>query len=348
MNKPTPSRYGGFTSLKDKILHECEAMASYAFESGLQVPGGLIQMLEQFGPSESTERGMVTDQNIDKTAGNKTESTQKKTIKKRDNCNSGNLALAHHQLAQIVSPATPRTILLLATEAQKRTIWRFLGSVPLIRHMMLVAILSLAAFIALSVSESVKGVANWSEGYGMPLLLEELFLISAAGLGASFLSLFQANRYIVEGTYDPKYVPSYWIRYVLGIISGIILAQLIPIDQSGTTIKLAKPTLAMVGGFSAAVVYRILNRIIETIESLIRGDSKSIIAAQEQAAKARFAEQATQSRLKVASDLISLQQQLNTGGSSEDAKQKLNNILESILPLKTFEIATVTKDSKSK
>jgi hypothetical protein len=37
-----------------------------------------------------------------------------------------------------------------------------------------------------------------------------------AGLGACFAALFLANRYIAEGTFDPKYESSYWIRFILG------------------------------------------------------------------------------------------------------------------------------------
>jgi len=40
---------------------------------------------------------------------------------------------------------------------------------------------------------------------GMDLLLNELFLLSAAGIGASFSNLFQANLFVRNGTFDPVY-----------------------------------------------------------------------------------------------------------------------------------------------
>ena len=62
---------------------------------------------------------------------------------------------------------------------------------------------------------------EWLVLSGHVLLYNLLFLIAAAGLGASFQALFQANRYVVAGTFDPKYESSYWIRFVLGLIAGL-------------------------------------------------------------------------------------------------------------------------------
>ena len=115
------------------------------------------------------------------------------------------------------------------------------------------------------------------------------------GLGACFAGLFQANRYIANNTFDPKFESSYWIRIVLGLMAGIILAELIPLNllsESGTSgsesggsssiAALGKPVLALLGGFSAAAVYRIIARIVDALESLVRGDTKDAMAARDQ------------------------------------------------------------------
>lgn len=303
-------------------------MTRYALSSGIKIPASLAQALESFaGPDQGAT----------------------------SHINAGDLALAHDRLAQIVAPATPRTILLLERESTKRGFWLFLGPVPHIRRMMLATILFLVTFIATSTFEEVTGNVSVAMEHGKILFLNELFLIAAAGLGACFAALFQANRYIAEGTFDPKYEASYWIRIFLGVIAGLLLAVLIPIDSivdiptaaaqslggtSGSTgqgdtkkaLDLTMPTLAMLGGFSATVVYRLLNRIVEALETLVRGETRDIINAREQAAQARYAEQLTQSRVQLATRLVSLQQQLSTGAGSQEMSQKLAGLLEELLP----------------
>ncbi len=293
-------------SLRDYLISECEAMAKYAFASGLAVPGILMQKLE--------------------------------TAKKMQDGGINQLTLVHERLAHIVAPATPRTILLLDTESQKKGVFKFLGPVPLIRRLMLAAILSLIAFVLLSLSPDVNTRGGGIlESSGLPLLYNELFYLSAAGLGASFNALFTANRHITEGTFDPKYESSYWIRFALGLIAGIILAEIITLISDISFTGLAKPALAMVGGFSAAVVYRILNRLVETVDSLFRGETRDLIASSELAAKTRYEEQLSQSRLKTASNLMRLQQQLDSGANPEQLKQNLKRILGELMPADVYE-----------
>jgi hypothetical protein len=47
-------------------------------------------------------------------------------------------------------------------------------------------------------------------------------------------------------------------------------AALIPMGDAG---ELSKPLLALLGGFSASVLYRILERLVQTVESLVRGET---------------------------------------------------------------------------
>jgi hypothetical protein len=170
------------------------------------------------------------------------------------------------------------------------------------------------------------------------------FLLAAAGLGACFAGLFQANRYIANSTFDPKYESSYWIRIVLGLMAGMILSELIPLDIFGgggaensgsgvttSTQALGKPVLALLGGFSAAAVYRIIARIIDALESLVWGDGKETTAAQEQAARAQFESQLTQNRLSLASNLTKIQQKLGSGASPEELKQELDKIMNNLI-----------------
>ena len=95
---------------------------------------------------------------------------------------------------------------------------------------------------------------------------------------------------------------------------------------------LGKPTLAMLGGFSAAAGYRILSRMVDTIESVFRGETRDIIAAREQAVKSKFEEQGAQNRMQYAADLVKIQHQLASGVNTEDLKQSLDKALKNIIP----------------
>ena len=417
-------------SLEHHILAECLAMAKHAFSSGLPVPGRLTERLDaiaaiELGQAQSTDtRDMSSTEN----AGDPNEMF--KNDQRGDN--SKELAKIHWCLSEIVKPATPGTILLMATETAKAGVWRFLGPVRLIRGMTSVAVICLVAFVGISTTSYVNTVSiakSIFENQGIDLLLNLLFLMTAAGLGACFAALFQANRYIAEGTFDPKYESSYWIRFVLGLMAGLMLTQLIPmpegvkvipmpegvkeatedvvardaalnavgeaakavrdvttagakaavkaakdatktavenlskgekgpdvvaagaqaaadivkavkdapkqirIGESGASAAVfARPTLAMLGGFSAALVYRILNRLIEAVESLVRGETREIVAAQEQAAEARFAEQSAQSRMQLAGSLTKLQQQVAGNAKPEELQEELNRLLGRLVP----------------
>lgn len=305
-------------------------MARYAFASGLLVPPSVVQTIEAFA-TRSPDGGEAAPQNADIAS----EGARQNMLSDAPG-DSKRLVLAHRRLSQIVVPATPRTLVFLETETKSKSVLRFLGPVPLVRHMMLVAIICLLLFIGLSLSGYVS-LEHQDESIfdcsGLPLLANEGFLLAAAGLGASFAILFEVNRYLVRGTFDPRYSASYWIRFALGLIAGIVLVELLPlVDGSESLHSLAKPILAMLGGFSASVVYRILRRLVDTVESLVRGETADILEVQEQAAKARLNQELVQNRLKLAANLIRLQQQLDASASPDQLKQEIERMLNNLMP----------------
>jgi hypothetical protein len=184
------------------------------------------------------------------------------------------LTAAHNHLVALVAPAIPRTIRYLQTSARWAGYWGFLGNVPFAQRCMVMAILFLLGFILIRVSPYVdifmhEGTPDVS---GFPLLLRELFYFTAAGLGASFAVLFEVNQSTLNATFDPLHEPFYWARFALGLIAGVMLAELVPEDISQPMAhKVAKPILALLGGFSASVVYRVLVHLRNTIMSLVPG-----------------------------------------------------------------------------
>jgi hypothetical protein len=103
-----------------------------------------------------------------------------------------------------------------------------------------------------------------------------LQIIGAAGLGSSFSQLYRATEYITNRTFDPKYNQVYLIRFALGIIAGVILGQfgreLLP--ENATLKGIGIATFGLLGGFSAEVVYQILQRFADTLLTAVRGTGK--------------------------------------------------------------------------
>lgn len=106
--------------LLQKLDMECHEMASYALSKGITIPPKLTSIL------------------VNETQDND-ESLSQKVSK---------LTTVHNRLAELVSPAKPEAIMLMAEEQRKGSPFLFLGKVPLIRRMMLVAIVSLFILIS--------------------------------------------------------------------------------------------------------------------------------------------------------------------------------------------------------
>lgn len=307
MSSPLRSR-AGEPGLRDQLLRESTEMVRYALSSGTRVPAAVV---------ETVERARAVDDGSDLAA----------------------LAVAHERLAKLVAPATPRALVLFAEENEKEQgRFRLPGPIRLVRRMMLAALVSVVLFVVSSLSQYVShGSGDVMDISGLDLLVNEVFWLASAGVGASFAMLFQINEFIVNRSYDPKYDSSYWIKFMIGVIAGFILVALVPLDgleggasSGGATRSLAKPTLAMLGGFSASAVYRILTRLMATVEGLFRGDPRDEAALREQTASQRAAEESAAARLGVASQLVELRQQIAAGADPGDVSRQIAVVVSSL------------------
>ena len=291
-------------------------MAAYALASGLRVPAAALQTLAD---AEQRDGDGTSPAHLDAQGWRR-------------------LVQAHDQLAQVVSPATPRTLLLLNQDAADGKL-QMLGAVPLVRRMLGVSVVLLAVFLLTALSPRVSTASGdiFSES-GLDLLVNELFLLSAAGIGAAFAALFTANHYIAEGTYDPQYEASYWVRFVLGLIAGIVLASLIPITSGADGGQsFTRPFLALLGGFSAAVVFRILQRIVSTLESLVQGERSEVEAARKRVAASEAVQRRTQEQLRVGAALVRLRAQIAAGLPPEQLIASVTELIDDMLPVDTSE-----------
>jgi hypothetical protein len=140
------------------------------------------------------------------------------------------LAVAHAGLARAIAPATPEAVLLMADERERHRLWSALGPVPLVRQMLGLALFSLVVLLAVSIDAAVNTenmAKSLLELSGLPLLMVEGFW-SRPRLSAPVLPICrEINTFISEGTYDPRFQSTYWTRWVMGVISGVILSQLV-------------------------------------------------------------------------------------------------------------------------
>jgi hypothetical protein len=323
---PTTSAAPPVPSLKEQLVRESCSMARHLATNGIRVPPGLIQATEQF------ESALEKNQPIQMTA----------------------LASTHERLARLLAPAKPGTLLLL-DESYQQAGQTSLGPVKLVRDLVKVAMVCVGIFIVLSVIELVdahRSVDLWGiEGTEpaatakdnhtfliIKIILQRVFWLAAAGIGASFAMLFQLNDQIVNRTFDPDENASYWVKFFLGLVAGFILVALVPIgsgdaDGANTGVQaLGPPTIALLGGFSASAVYRILTRMVEALESIFSGGAKEQAMAAEKAASARANEESMQGRLAVAGQLVELQQKLAAGMPSQEAARYLKQVVGVLVP----------------
>jgi hypothetical protein len=199
---------------------------------------------------------------------------------------------------------------------------------------MIAGVISLVALIWLSTSPHVTGQNNTSDmlvSSGVPLLLNELFFLAAAGLGASFATLFKAHRYIIDGTYDPKYDTLYWSRFILGMIAGLILVEFVPIDTTNHSMPVSRPILAILGGFSASVVYQILSRLVDSVGSIVQGDVAATKFAEQTATDMRREASEAQRRMETVSQLVGLQGQLQTEANPEKLQHAVRTMTQKLI-----------------
>ena len=297
-----------------QIVEESHSMLKHALSQGMKVPVGIAENLynlrNKFLQAKEAEFGLDTND-----------------IKE--------LAAIHQSLARTIEPATPNTINLLYSDAVNNKIFRFLGPVPLVRQLSVVSIFLLIFLLLLASSEKVNStsiIRGFFESSGTELLITQAFLLCCAGLGAAFAGLFTANRYIAQGTYDPKYDSSYWSSMILGFMAGTIIVELLPTElfkaEGSELASFGKPTFALLGGFAANMLYRLLKRLVDTIEHFVRGERSAIDEANARAEQASRAEKEIQMQSKQTMSLVKLQGELESVTDLDSAKQKINELVE--------------------
>ncbi len=302
--------------LLSQILDDCTLMVKHGIDTGKALDHEIIQKVELYKNWQgdpAVEKDIYLD-----------------------------LINVYNKLLKAVSPGTPESLRFFDKEENKKTFFGFISKIGFIRQLVMASIICLVALMLLSMSEHVSFNLNSQalEGNGLPILANLLFLAAAAGLGASIKELFEAHKYTTTRTFHPKYKSTYWTRFTLGIVAGMSLAALLPIsDYSDFFAKLSRSTVALIGGFSASLVYKFLNRLVESGEQLLGHKTDETKEAQKEAEKAK--KDAKVKGAKLAGYLSSIRELLVDGADPYTVKEKLSEYMEKLLMDKEPETTAV-------
>lgn len=299
-------------SLKVNMHHQCRVMLDFALKNGKELDAAQVSVVEH-SPAKTNIQAIV---------------------------------VAYNYLADLVKPALPGTLLMFDKSKKEKSALSILGPLPIVRQFMLLSILSLIALITTSLSGQVNIESiqmSMLQGEGWSQALRFMFLLAAGSVGASFYALFEMNNYISSGTFDTKYASTYWSRFVLGLVAGILLSELFVVfiepsqqtQDSGAPLAsatyLLKPILAILGGFSASLVYRILNRLISAVESIFTGSANQMIEQKKQ--EFDLVNQASEQKLKTASaqNLLNLKATLIKSNVPQSVLDQVDQALAQVI-----------------
>lgn len=263
-----------------KLLEECGAMLRYASTRGMEIP----------------PRAAYTVRELD---NKRAELGKNWSPQPQD---AADLAAAHGHLSRLVDPATPKSITLVNEQSPHSRWVALFGAVLVVRVMMVLAIVFLLAFLVLLPivgDDPADAIASptWGRAF-----LGAVYIVLAAGLGVLFSQLFLINRQISRGRYDPTEDAAQVTTIVMGLIAGVILALLLPdvLNTSDAAANFSPPLLALLGGFSAPVVYGVVSRLVDAVGTLVGGDPRDQTAAEVQEAVTRVKLASEQDRRRIA------------------------------------------------
>ena len=312
-----------------QLLDDCEVMASYAAANGLGIPEWLGNALSKIGAKAGRHREEVQRLSEQAADGDPDRLRElRAAVGEAVRTDLRGLVRMHAVLAEIVSPATPRSIRATAGADSLRGAIR---NIPLIGQLLTLSVLFLCIFVLVSIFGPTLGTEPpW------PAAVHFLTLLSAAGLGGTFWALFTAHRYIVAGTYDPRYTIVYWARLCLGVMSGVILGAFVftrfpdnAITATHGAVFFTSSLAALLGGYSADAVNRILQRLVQALVTLVRGDGAEAQAARERELHSEHRRRLQASRARIAQRLFEVRNSLEKG-DSQAASAALDELARSL------------------
>ncbi|MEM1209191.1 MAG: hypothetical protein AAGI54_07975 [Planctomycetota bacterium] len=227
----------------EATLRQIHVMRCYATESGKPINGELAALIAQLAslcrpasppadwtPPPEVQPPPPPDQQF-RGQPNDYEATYRQALE------------VHRLLSALVHPANPATI--VSTDFTWR-IWKFKTVRPLQWLLIAIAALTLAATLAFTYAtfelntrddvkktvtkqtvddggdQAMKGDSTDQVGWVHDWRLSLQFF-AAAMLGAGFATLLNAAPFVVHRSFDNRYITVYLLRYLLGVVAGVIL-----------------------------------------------------------------------------------------------------------------------------
>ncbi|WP_298424560.1 hypothetical protein [uncultured Kordia sp.] len=192
--------------------------------------------------------------------------------------NLDDLITAHNILTKNIAPATPKSIKYLKKLNDRENNGAVFSKLPIIRNLIILALFFLLLFIGTSLSDKVDKV-SLAKGVlandGESLLLNLLFICATSGLGVVFYLLKSVSEGIQKGTLMPEQSIYYVGLIVLGIMSGLILSEIVATYNNGESLTVFNScVLALVGGFSSDAIFSVLQGIINKIKAVFTSDNE--------------------------------------------------------------------------
>jgi hypothetical protein len=183
----------------------------------------------------------------------------------------------HCALSRAVAPAT--ALSLRHSESREGGRWAALRGMPRVVRTVSGWAPVFALLFVSSAGAITKLPGHWLAGFWA---MTNTF--SGAALGACFYILMKTQPYLVNRSFDPKYNASYYARFITGTIGGVILATAIDSafpDQLGSksSVKFTPGILAILGGYAAEAVEQVLQRLVDVLLALVRGDGSAAAKA---------------------------------------------------------------------
>ncbi len=247
--------------VSDILLEEVDAMVRYASGSGLEVPPNVVALL-QYIQQKIRQQSHLSREDMNWTAA------------------EARLLAAHHAvMSNLVWPSKPQSIVFIHRNRQGQGFLNLLGPVPVVQFLLVVTLFFLFSIVFLALSPDVNSVSMTHgvfESSGLVLFVNLSFLLACGGLGASFAGLHDLNQHIRNGTYDPRLDSIYLVELIMGLMSGFIISELLPLNGTGeeSGAVLDKPVVALLGGFSSDVIYQILRRLVLQLHRIMGDDKK--------------------------------------------------------------------------
>jgi hypothetical protein len=215
------------------------------------------------------------------------------------------------------------------------------SSVPLVRWLVFVTVAFLVVFVLLAATPDARAA---SAGFGLrkgvseqtfgTLLLRELFLLCGAALGACLTALYRASKDVARGSYDPEFDHTFLQRILLGMASGLILAELLPFGATGDTAlsTLGRPAVALLGGFAAGVVHSILSRLVAALETLFSGDQERQDDTRRELNQKRDDEVLAQADRATLNKLLEIRRIASSGAPTRAIIEEIDRMITQVAP----------------